>query len=62
MDKAERFDMQRRVVSHMTSKSWTNVSHVSYLYEPDITDFYQEFLALSNGKARMGQKLSFNTV
>ena len=62
MDKAERFDMQRRVVSHMTSKSWTNVPHVSYLYEPDITDFYQEFLTLSNKKARMGQKLSFNTV
>ncbi len=62
MEKAEIFDLQRRVVSHMTSKAWMTVPHVSYLYEPDITDFYREYQALSNEKAHAGQKLSFNTV
>ncbi len=35
MSKIERFDIQRRVVSHMVTTSWQNVPHVAYLYEPD---------------------------
>ena len=62
MEKAELFDLQRRIVSHMTSKSWMTVPHVSYLYEPDITDFYREYQVLSNERAQAGQKLSFNTI
>ena len=62
MEKTEWFDIQRMVVSHMTSKSWMNVPHVSYLYEPDITDFYSKFLEISNEEIALGQKLSFNTI
>jgi pyruvate/2-oxoglutarate dehydrogenase complex dihydrolipoamide acyltransferase (E2) component len=43
MSKIERFDIQRRVVSHMVTTSWQNVPHVTFLYEPDITTFYHEY-------------------
>ena len=36
---SKEFDLQRKVVSHMTATSWKSIPHVSYLYEPDITDF-----------------------
>ncbi|MDP4117394.1 MAG: 2-oxo acid dehydrogenase subunit E2 [Bacteroidota bacterium] len=62
MGEVKVFDLQRRIVSHMTSKSWMNTPHVSYLYEPDITGFYEEFLLLTGEKARANQKLSFNTI
>ncbi|HVN80320.1 MAG TPA: 2-oxo acid dehydrogenase subunit E2 [Terriglobia bacterium] len=59
------FDLQRKVVSHLTSTSWKNIPHVSYLYEPDITDFYAEFknLAAERGQtATEPRKISFNTI
>lgn len=59
------FDLQRKVVSHITSTSWKHIPHVSYLYEPDITDFYNEFLILSKERTKMAsskQKISFNTI
>lgn len=62
MGSVKRFDIQRRVVSHMTSKSWMNVPHVAYLYEPDVTDFDQQYQTLSSEEALNGRKLSFNTV
>ncbi len=57
-----RFDLQRRVVSHMTSLSWQNIPHVSYIYEPDITDFYEEYDRLARDRSRTGRKISFNTI
>lgn len=59
---SERFDLQRRVVAHMTSSSWQNVPHVSYAYEPDITDFYNEFTKLAQKRKNAGRKITFNTV
>lgn len=59
---SKRFDLQRKVVSHMTSESWKNIPHVSYLYEPDITGFYEKFTALASEKRASGQSLSFNTI
>jgi pyruvate/2-oxoglutarate dehydrogenase complex dihydrolipoamide acyltransferase (E2) component len=59
---SKRFDLQRRVVSHMTSASWQNIPHVSFLYEPDITDFCQEFEALAEEKNIIGRKISLNTI
>ncbi|WOO38341.1 2-oxo acid dehydrogenase subunit E2 [Anaerocolumna sp. AGMB13020] len=53
------FDMQRRIVSHMTTKSWNTIPHVSYLYEPDITDFYN---AYENFNHISSKKISFNTI
>ncbi|MGD0707804.1 MAG: 2-oxo acid dehydrogenase subunit E2 [Anaerolineaceae bacterium] len=59
------FDLQRKVVSHIMSSSWKNIPHVSYLYEPDITDFYNEFnkLAVEHSQnATEPHKISFNTI
>ena len=56
------FDLHRKVISHMTSDSWKNIPHVSYLYEPDITGFYEEFKKLAAEQSSSGQKISFNTV
>lgn len=62
MNEVRLLDLQRRMVSHMTSQSWKTIPHVSYLYEPDITDFYEEYLLLAEEKRRAGKKLSFNTL
>lgn len=62
MSEAEYFDTQRRIVSHMTTQSWLDIPHVSYLYEPDITDFFQEYVQLSAKRSAHEPKLSFNTI
>ncbi len=38
-----RFGIQRKIVANMTSESWQNIPHVSYLYEPDVTHFMEKF-------------------
>lgn len=62
MNQANPFDIQRKVVSHMTSESWKNIPHVSYLYEPDITDFYREYKLFTTTQKQDGKKLSWNTI
>lgn len=42
--KSNLFDINRRITAHATSNSWRNTPHATYLYEPDITDFYQHYL------------------
>lgn len=59
---SEIFNLQRRTVAHMTSLSWKNVPHVSYVYEPDITDFYNDFLKLAEERKGLGYKITFNTM
>jgi pyruvate dehydrogenase E2 component (dihydrolipoamide acetyltransferase) len=59
------FDLQRKVVSHITSSSWKNVPLVSYIYEPDITDFYSEFKNLADRSAQSTDrpcKITLNTI
>ena len=58
----EIFNLQRRTVAHMTSLSWKNVPHVSYVYEPDITDFYNSFLELAEERKGLGHRITFNTM
>jgi pyruvate/2-oxoglutarate dehydrogenase complex dihydrolipoamide acyltransferase (E2) component len=62
LKQSKRFDLNRKVVSHMTSSSWKNIPHVSYIYEPDITDFYNEFNKLVKERSKLGYRISFNTV
>ncbi|MBN2653346.1 MAG: 2-oxo acid dehydrogenase subunit E2 [Spirochaetales bacterium] len=59
--KSELFDIQRRVVAYATYNSWVQAPHVSYLYEPDVTDFFDYF---NKHKTELGKgsKISFNTV
>lgn len=60
--KSIKFDLQRRIVSHKTLESWRSVPHVSYVYEPDITDFYEEYIKLARDGENTGRKISFNTI
>jgi pyruvate dehydrogenase E2 component (dihydrolipoamide acetyltransferase) len=59
---SRQFNLQRRMVAYITAKSWQNVPHVSYLYEPDITDFYEKFKLLADEKKGPEHRLSLNTI
>ncbi len=41
--KSNIFDLNRRITAHATSIGWSNTPHATYLYEPDITDFYKYY-------------------
>ena len=38
--KTELLTIQRKIIAFSTSKSWKEIPHVSFSYEPDITDLY----------------------
>ena len=38
--KSDIFDINRRITAHATSSGWGTTPHATYLYEPDITEFY----------------------
>jgi len=48
------FDIQRKIVANMTSESWRSIPHVSFLYEPDVTEFEKRCKAA-------GEDVSLNT-
>lgn len=55
------FGIQRKIVANMTSESWERIPHVTYLYEPDVTDLMREYKQLNFD--RPGQeKISVNTL
>lgn len=60
-DTISHFGMQRKIVSHMTSESWKSIPHVTYMYEPDVTDFMQEYRLLSRDSNRP-RKITVNTI
>lgn len=41
--KSDIFDINRRITAHATSSGWGSTPHATYLYEPDITEFYSYF-------------------
>ena len=41
------FGIQRKIVANMTTESWANVPHVTYNYEPDVTEFMIEYKRLN---------------
>lgn len=55
----EIFDIQRKIVANMTSESWEEIPHVSYVYEADVTDFMKEYKKLRNTASA---KITLNTV
>lgn len=57
----EYFGIQRKMVSHMTTESWRKIPHVTYMYEPDVTEFFEEYKTLNVGKEGEN-KISFNTL
>jgi pyruvate dehydrogenase E2 component (dihydrolipoamide acetyltransferase) len=59
---SKEFDIQRQMVAHMTSLSWQNIPHISYLYEPDVTEFYAEFKKMVKEYESRQRKISINTL
>lgn len=56
-----RFGIQRKIVANMTSQSWTEIPHVSYIFEPDITDFQKKYKEFNNSLPE-DKKITLNTV
>lgn len=57
----EHFGIQRKMVSHMTTESWRNIPHVTYMYEPDVTELYKVYKKINEGRLA-DNKITFNTV
>lgn len=55
------FGIQRKIVANMTTESWVNVPHVTYNYEPDVTEFMIEYKRL-NENAEPDKKVTLNTL
>ncbi len=59
--KSIHFDIQRKIVSNMTSESWETIPHSSFIYDADVTDFMREVKAL-NADRRAEDRFTVNTV
>lgn len=59
--KTTHFGIQRKIVANMTSESWKNIPHVTYMYEPDVTEFFEEYKRLNAGRCR-DEKITLNTL
>lgn len=59
--KTEHFGIQRKIVANMTTESWQNIPHVTYTYEPDVTEFMIEYRRLNEGIAKE-DKITVNTL
>lgn len=55
------FGIQRKIVSNMTSESWETIPHVTYMYEPDVTDFMKEYKKLNIDRTK-DDKITINTL
>lgn len=59
--KEEHFGIQRKIVANMTSESWESIPHVTYNYEPDVTEFMYEYKRL-NENCSPEDKVTLNTL
>ena len=59
--KEEHFGIQRKIVANMTSESWESIPHVTYNYEPDVTEFMYEYKRL-NENCSTEDKVTLNTL
>lgn len=57
----EYFGIQRKMVAAMTSESWHNIPHVTFVYEPEISAFFEEYKKV-NADMSEEDKFTFNTV
>lgn len=57
----EYFGIQRKMVSHMTTESWRKIPHVTYMYEPDVTELFKVYKKINEGREE-DEKITFNTV
>ncbi len=59
--KTEHFGIQRKIVANMTTESWQNIPHVTYTYEPDVTEFMTQYKRLNEGVEKEN-KITVNTL
>ncbi len=59
--KKEHFGIQRKMVAAMTEESWKTIPHVTYIYEPNVTKFFDEYKKLNEGRSPE-EKITFNTL
>lgn len=57
----EKFSVERKVISYMTTKSWQTIPHVSYIYEPDVTEFIDTFRKMRTD-AILSNDISINSL
>ena len=55
------FGIQRKIVANMTAESWETIPHVTYNYEPDVTEFMIEYKRL-NENCAPENKITLNTL
>lgn len=55
----EHFGIQRKIVANMTSESWREIPHVSYMYEADVTELYDMYKEMN---AQYLNRITFNTL
>lgn len=57
----EHFGIQRKMVAAMTEESWKTIPHVTYIYEPDVSRFFDEYKKLNFSRSPE-EKITFNTL
>ena len=55
------FGIQRKIVANMTTESWETIPHVTYMYEPDVTEFIKVYKRLNLDRSG-ADKITINTV
>lgn len=55
------FGIQRKIVANMTTESWETIPHVTYMYEPDVTEFMKAYKRLNLDRSG-ADKISVNTL
>ncbi len=59
--KVTHFGIQRKIVANMTSESWETIPHISYVYEPEVSDFLKVVKEL-NESGKFPVKITVNTI
>jgi pyruvate/2-oxoglutarate dehydrogenase complex dihydrolipoamide acyltransferase (E2) component len=59
--KSDIFDINRRITAHATSIGWGSTPHATYLYEPDITSFF-EYYQKKRTKLEDGHPITFTVI
>ncbi len=59
--KSEYYNIQRKMVASVTTDSWKNIPHISYVYEPDVGGLFEEYKKI-NSERSPENKITFNTV
>ena len=59
--KSQYFGIQRKMVASITSESWKNVPHASFIYEPRVDKIFAEYKKLNENRTEE-DKITFNTV